>query len=146
MTASENAIALTRAAAFAADARQATEQIGLDVSETLPYADVFLVASGRNERMVLSIAEEIEDKLREDFGVKSLRKEGTELGRWVLLDFGDLVVHVFHEEEREYYSLERLWRDAPVVPLGLADADAPAAAADAADGTEDEPDADQAPE
>lgn len=146
MTASENAIALTRAAAKAADDRQATEQIGLDVSETLPYADVFLVASGRNERMVLSIAEEIEDKLREEFQVKALRKEGTELGRWVLLDFGDLVVHVFHEEEREYYSLERLWRDAPVVPLGLADADAPAAAADAADDTEDEPDADQAPE
>lgn len=146
MTASENAIALTRAAAKAADDRQATEQIGLDVSETLPYADVFLVASGRNERMVLSIAEEIEDKLREEFQVKALRKEGTELGRWVLLDFGDLVVHVFHEEEREYYSLERLWRDAPVVPLGLVDADAPAAAADAADDTEDEPDADQAPE
>lgn len=146
MTASENAIALTRAAAKAADDRQATEQIGLDVSETLPYADVFLVASGRNERMVLSIAEEIEDKLREEFQVKALRKEGTELGRWVLLDFGDLVVHVFHEEEREYYSLERLWRDAPVVPLGLADADAPAAAGDAADDIEDEPDADQAPE
>lgn len=146
MTASENAIALTKAAALAADERQATEQIGLDVSETLPYADVFLVASGRNERMVLSIAEEIEDKLREDFGVKSLRKEGTELGRWVLLDFGDLVVHVFHEEEREYYSLERLWRDAPIVPLGLAEA-AEAAAASASEAeVEDEPDADQAPE
>jgi ribosome-associated protein len=90
------------------------------VSETLPYADVFLIASGRNERMVLSIAEEIEDKLREGYDLKALRREGTDLGRWVLLDFGDLVVHVFHEEEREYYSLERLWRDAPVVPLELA--------------------------
>ncbi|MFD2758069.1 ribosome silencing factor [Gulosibacter faecalis] len=120
MTATEHAIELTRAAARAADERQATDQIGLDVSETLPYADVFLIASGRNERMVLSIAEEIEDKLREGYDLKALRREGTDLGRWVLLDFGDLVVHVFHEEEREYYSLERLWRDAPVVPLELA--------------------------
>lgn len=122
MTASEQAVALTQAAARAADERQASEQIGLDVSETLPYADVFLVVSGRNERMVLSIAEEIEDQLREQFAVKALRREGVDLGRWVLLDFGDLVVHVFHEEEREYYSLERLWRDAPVVPLGLPEA------------------------
>jgi ribosome-associated protein len=120
MTATEHAIELTRAAARAADERQATDQIGLDVSETLPYADVFLIASGRNVRMVLSIAEEIEDKLREGYDLKALRREGTDLGRWVLLDFGDLVVHVFHEEEREYYSLERLWRDAPVVPLELA--------------------------
>lgn len=119
MTASEHAIALTRAAARAADDRQATDPVGLDVSGTLPYADVFLIVSARNERMVLAIAEHIEDELRERFGVKALRREGVELGRWVLLDFGDLVVHVFHDEEREYYALERLWREAPVVPLEL---------------------------
>ena len=123
MTATEHAIELTRAAAKAADERQAGNQVALDVSATLPYADVFLIASGRNERMVLSIAEEIEDKLREQYDLKALRREGTDLGRWVLLDFGDLVVHVFHEEEREFYNLERLWRDAPVVSLGLADGD-----------------------
>lgn len=133
MTATERAIELTQEAAKAADERQATNLVGLDVSETLPYADVFLIASGRNERMVLSIAEEIEDKLREGYDLKALRREGTDLGRWVLLDFGDLVVHVFHEEEREYYNLERLWRDAPIVPLGIDDAagaDAPAPAAE----------------
>ncbi|MFD2674876.1 ribosome silencing factor [Gulosibacter bifidus] len=132
MTATERAIELTQVAAKAADERQATNLVGLDVSETLPYADVFLIASGRNERMVLSIAEEIEDKLREGYDLKALRREGTDLGRWVLLDFGDLVVHVFHEEEREYYNLERLWRDAPVVPLGLDEA----AAGDSAPATE----------
>lgn len=121
MTATERAIELTQVAAKAADERQASNLVGLDVSDTLPYADVFLIASGRNERMVMSIAEEIEDKLRETHDLKALRREGTDLGRWVLLDFGDVVVHVFHEEEREYYNLERLWRDAPVVPLGLGD-------------------------
>lgn len=130
MTATERAIELTQVAAKAADDRQAANLVGLDVSATLPYADVFLIASGRNERMVLSIAEEIEDKLREGFDLKALRREGTDLGRWVLLDFGDLVVHVFHEEEREFYNLERLWADAPVVPLGLEDA------ADASDSPE----------
>lgn len=130
MTASAQAINVTQVAANAADTRQATDQIALDVSQTLPYADIFLIASARNERMVLSIADEIEDQLREQFKLKSLRKEGTDLGRWVLLDFGDLVVHIFHEEEREYYSLERLWRDAPVVPLGLNQVDEPAGPAD----------------
>lgn len=132
MTATERAIELTQEAAKAADERQATNLVGLDVSETLPYADVFLIASGRNERMVLSIAEEIEDKLREGFDLKALRREGTDLGRWVLLDFGDLVVHVFHEEEREYYNLERLWRDAPIVPLALDEVDADSAGDEAA--------------
>jgi ribosome-associated protein len=64
----------------------------------------------------VAIAEEIIDRLNEQ-GVKILRREGLSEGRWALLDFGDLVVHVFHEEDRMYYSLERLWKDCPVVPI-----------------------------
>ena len=122
MTASERAIDLTRIAAKAADDKQGTELIGLDVSANLPLTDVFLLATGRNERMVLSIAEEIEDRLLLEMQQKAIRREGREEGRWVLLDFGDLIVHVFHEEDRMFYGLERLWRDAPVVDLGLPEA------------------------
>jgi ribosome-associated protein len=88
------------------------------VSGPLPLTDVFLLVSGRNERNVQAIASEVEDKLLE-IGAKALRREGRAEGRWVLLDFGDLVVHVFHEEDRMYYSLERLWKDCPVIPLNL---------------------------
>ena len=119
MTASARALELLHLAAAAADDKQAEDLVALDVSEPLPLTDVFLLASGRNERNVLAIAEEIEDKLLE-IGVKPLRREGRSEGRWVLLDFGDLVVHVFHEEDRMYYALERLWRDCPAIPLETA--------------------------
>lgn len=118
MTATPRALELVAAAARAADERSAFDLIALDVSATLPLADAFLIASARNERMVLSIAEEVEQELAK-LGQKALRREGRELGRWVLLDFGDLVVHIFHEEDRMYYGLERLWKDAPVIPLEL---------------------------
>ena len=101
-----------------ADAKQAEDLVALDVSGPLPLTDIFLLATGRNERNVVSIAGEIEDKLIEA-GAKPIRREGRSEGRWVLLDFGDLVVHVFHEEDRMYYSLERLWKDCPVIPLDL---------------------------
>jgi ribosome-associated protein len=116
VTASQHALELLSTAAAAADAKQGVDLVALDVSEPLPLADIFLLATGRNERNVVAIAEEIEDKLAE-VGTKALRREGRSEGRWVLLDFGDLVVHVFHEEDRLYYSLERLWRDCPVIPL-----------------------------
>ena len=118
MAASERARELLRVAALAADAKQAEDLVALDVSGPLPLTDVFLLATGRNERNVMSIAGEIEDKLIEA-GAKPLRREGRSEGRWVLLDFGDLVVHVFHEEDRMYYSLERLWKDCPVIALDL---------------------------
>lgn len=118
MTASDHARELVRIAALAADSKQAEDLVALDVSEPLPLTDIFLLASGRNERNVLAVAAEVEDKLNEA-GVKTLRREGRAEGRWVLLDFGDLVVHVFHEEDRMYYSLERLWKDCPTVPLDL---------------------------
>jgi ribosome-associated protein len=118
VTATQRAIELLSIAARAADSKQGADLVALDVSEPLPLADIFLLITGLNERNVVAIAEEIEDKLLE-IGVKALRREGRAEGRWVLLDFGDLVVHVFHEEDRLYYSLERLWRDCPVIPLEL---------------------------
>ncbi len=118
MPASERTRSLVSAAATAADDKQGTDLVALDVSELLPFADAFLLVSGRNERQVDAIASEVEDRLLE-VGAKPLRREGRGMGRWVLLDFGDLVVHVFHEEERVYYGLERLWRDCPVLPLGI---------------------------
>lgn len=118
MAASERARELLRVAALAADGKQADDLVALDVSGPLPLTDVFLLATGRNERNVVAIASEIEDKMIEA-GAKPLRREGRAEGRWILLDFGDIVVHVFHEEDRMYYSLERLWKDCPVLPLGL---------------------------
>jgi len=108
-----------RVAATAADSKGGEDLVALDVSGPLPLTDVFLLVTGRNERNVLAVAGEIEDKLIE-FGAKPLRREGRQEGRWVLLDFGDLVVHVFHEEDRMYYSLERLWKDCPAIPIELA--------------------------
>ena len=118
MTASEHARALLRTAALAADSKQARDLVALDVSGPLPLTDIFLLATGTSERNVLAIAGEVEDKLNEA-GTKTLRREGRSEGRWVLLDFGDLIVHVFHEEDRMYYSLERLWKDCPAIPLDL---------------------------
>ncbi|MGX5680146.1 ribosome silencing factor [Schumannella luteola] len=118
MTASEHARELLAVAARAADSKQGEDLVALDVSGPLPLTDVFLLVTGRNERNVQSIASEIEEKLIEA-GSKPLRREGRAEGRWVLLDFGDLVAHIFHEEDRMYYSLERLWKDCPVIPLDL---------------------------
>jgi len=116
VTASERALALTRAAALAAEDKKAENIVALDVSEHMPLADVFLIASASNERQVVAIAEGIEDALMGD-GAKALRREGVRGGRWALLDFNDLIVHVMHDEDRAYYALERLWKDCPVVPL-----------------------------
>lgn len=120
MTASERSIALTRAAAIAASDKKAENIVALDVSAKMPLADVFLIASAANERQVVAIADAIEEALRLD-GAKVLRREGVREGRWALMDFNDLIVHVMHDEDRAYYELERLWKDCPVVelPAGL---------------------------
>ena len=118
MTASDRARELVNIAALAADSKQGEDLVALDVSGPLPLTDVFLLVTGRNERNVVAIAGEIEDKMIEA-GAKPLRREGRQEGRWILLDFGDVVVHVFHEEDRMYYSLERLWKDCPAIPLEL---------------------------
>jgi ribosome-associated protein len=118
VTATERAIELVKVAARAADSKQGIDQVALDVSGPLPLADVFLLVTGRNERNVQAIASEVEEQMIEA-GAKPLRREGRAEGRWILLDFGDVIVHVFHEEERLFYSLERLWKDCPVVALEL---------------------------
>ena len=126
MVASAQSHDMLQIAAAAADAKGGEDLVALDVSEPLPLVDIFLLVTGRSERNVAAIADEIEDKLLEA-GHKRLRREGRQESRWVLIDFGDVVVHVFHEEERIYYGLERLWKDCPVVPV---DVPAPAAAED----------------
>ncbi|HEY5555016.1 MAG TPA: ribosome silencing factor [Cellulomonas sp.] len=116
MPASERAIELAIAAARAAADLKADEIIALDVSAQLVLTDVFLIASGTNERQVSSIVDAIERALHL-LGAKPLRREGNRTARWVLLDFGDIVVHVQHAEDRVYYALERLWKDCPVIEL-----------------------------
>ena len=116
MTATQKAIEVANLAAQAGLDKLGENLVALDVSEPMPLTDIFLLISGRSERQVAAIADEIEDKLLQS-GVKSLRREGKALARWILLDFGDLVVHVMHEEDRMFYSLERLWNDCPVVKL-----------------------------
>ncbi|GAA4694681.1 ribosome silencing factor [Nocardioides conyzicola] len=116
MTATEHAIELVQAAARAASDKLASNIIAFDVSEQLAISDAFVIASASNDRQVKSIVDEIEDKLRE-IGAKPLRREGERDGRWVLIDYGEVIVHVQHEEEREFYALERLWRDCPSIEL-----------------------------
>ena len=118
MTATSRALDLAQLAARAADSKQGEDIVALDVSEPLPLTDVFVLVTGRNERNVQAIAAEVEEKLIEA-GAKPLRREGRAEGRWILIDFGDVIVHIFHEEERLFYSLERLWKDCPAVPLEL---------------------------
>ena len=118
MTATAQAHDMLRIAAPAAESKGGEDFVALDVSEPLPLVDIFLVVTGRSERNVAAIADEIEDQLLQA-GHKRLRREGRADARWVLEDFGDVVVHVFHEEERMYYSLERLWNDCPTIPFEL---------------------------
>jgi ribosome-associated protein len=114
--ATERAVELGLAAAQAAADKLASDILLLDVSEQLVITDVFLLASAPSDRQVMAIVDAIEDKLRE-LGAKPLRREGEKEGRWVLLDFADIVVHVQHQEERVFYALERLWKDCPVIPF-----------------------------
>ena len=118
MTATERATELARAAAAAADDKLATSIIAIDVSDQLALTDVFVVVSGSNEPQVSALVEAVEERLLR-LGAKPVRREGRRDGRWVLLDFADIVVHVQHDEEREYYALDRLWRDCPTIDLGL---------------------------
>jgi ribosome-associated protein len=114
--ASQRAVELAVAAARAASGLKAQEIIALDVSAQLVLTDVFVIASGTNERQVGAIVDAVEEALFH-LGAEALRREGQQAARWVLLDFGDVVVHVQHAEDRVYYALERLWRDCPVVEL-----------------------------
>ncbi|MDO3395536.1 ribosome silencing factor [Nocardioides cremeus] len=130
MTATDHAIELVHAAARAAGDKLGQDLLAYDVSEQLAITDAFLLVSASNDRQVKAIVDEVEDKLRE-VGAKPIRREGERDGRWVLIDYGEIVVHVQHEEEREFYALERLWRDCPVIELP-ADATGPSTPRDPA--------------
>ena len=102
-----------RTAAGAASAKGGEDTVILEVGDVLAITDAFVITSGRNSRQVKTIAEEVETRLKADGGITPLRVEGLGDTQWVLLDYGDLVVHVFLDETRAYYDLERLWSDAP---------------------------------
>ena len=107
---------LVRAAAVAASDKLGVDIIAFDVSELIAITDAFLLCSAANDPQIRAIVDAIEDSLR-GLGAKPIRREGEREGRWVLLDYGDIVVHIQHAEERLYYSLERLWKDCPIVAL-----------------------------
>src|SRR5699024_11170607 len=96
----------------------AEDVIAIDVSDRLALSDVFLIVSAPNERQVSAVVDEVEEKIRER-GHQRLRREGYHEARWVLLDYGDVVVHVMHREDRDFYSLERLWKDCPTLDLDV---------------------------
>ena len=100
-------------AAAAASTKKAGRIVLLDVSKQLVITDHFVICSGNTERQVRTIADEVERRLLQDHRVKPARREGEQQGRWLVLDYVDFVVHVFHHEDRDYYELERLWADVP---------------------------------
>ena len=116
MTATPRAVELIEIAAMAAADKLATDIIAYDVSEQLVISDAFLLCSAANDRQVRSIVDEIELRLSQA-GAKPIRREGERDGRWVLLDYADVVIHVQHADERVFYALERLWKDCPVIRL-----------------------------
>jgi ribosome-associated protein len=116
VTATDRALDLVHTSAKAASDKLADNIVAFDVSEQLVITDAFLLCSAANDRQVKAIVDEVEDRLRE-IGAKPVRREGERDGRWVLLDYGDVVIHVQHEEERSFYALERLWRDCPTINL-----------------------------
>ena len=118
MPASERALELALAAAQAAADKKADDIVILDVGDQIVLTDAFLLASAPNERQVLAIVDAIEEQLLAlPEKAKPVRREGERGGRWVLLDYVDMVVHVQHSEEREFYALDRLWKDCPRVPF-----------------------------
>ncbi len=116
MAATSEARELAVAAAHAAADKKASDVVVLDVSEQLVITDAFVIASASNERLVGAIVDNVEEKLREQ-GHKPVRREGAREGRWVLLDYMDIIVHIQHEDDRLFYALERLWKDCPQIEL-----------------------------
>jgi ribosome-associated protein len=114
--ATERAVELAVTAAEAAADKLADDILAFDVSDQLVITDVFLLCSAPNDRQVRAIVDEIEERLR-TLGAKPLRREGEREGRWVLLDYNEVIVHIQHAEERVFYALERLWKDCPLVEL-----------------------------
>ena len=120
MTASAEAIGMATVAARAAASKLASDVVVIDVSGQLVITDCFVIASASNERQVGAIVDEVEEKMRLA-GYKPARREGTREGRWILLDYVDIVVHIQHSDERNFYALDRLWRDCPLIDVDLED-------------------------
>jgi ribosome-associated protein len=118
LTATQRALELTRVAAEAAADKLGTDLIAYDVSDQLAITDVFLLVTASNERQVGAVVDGVEEALR-GLDAKPVRREGDRQQRWVLLDYLDLVVHIQHTDERQFYALERLWRDCPEIELGV---------------------------
>ncbi len=118
MPATPEAIAMAQAAAEAAADKLATDILAIDVSEYLVISDVFLLCTAANDRQVRAVVDAIEERLLRE-GAKPIRREGEKESRWVLLDYGDVVIHVQVAEERIHYALERLWKDCPSIPLDV---------------------------
>lgn len=117
MPATDTAKELARTAAQAASDRLATDITAIDVADNLVLTDAFVIASASNERQVHAVVDNIEEQLLRRHQIKPIRREGTGENRWVLVDFGDITVHVFHEEDREYYGLDKLWGDCAAIEL-----------------------------
>ncbi|THA26479.1 ribosome silencing factor [Streptomyces sp. RKND-216] len=117
MTATDRSVELINAAAQAAADKLAHDVVAYDVSDVLTLTDAFLLASAPNDRQVKAVVDAVEERLLKEHGAKPARREGEREGRWVLLDYVDIVVHVQHSEERVYYALERLWKDCPELDL-----------------------------
>ncbi|MCO6558195.1 MAG: ribosome silencing factor [Bifidobacterium sp.] len=120
MTALQSTIKALRLAATAADRVKATDIVAFDVTGPIAITDAMLIATASSERQVLAVAEEVEKELYTKGGkLEPISREGLDEARWVLLDYGDFVIHIMHEEERSYYDLERLWQDCPAIDLQL---------------------------
>ncbi|WP_423298888.1 ribosome silencing factor [Glutamicibacter nicotianae] len=117
MGAHAESIALVKVAAHAASEKLAENMVALDVADRLGVTDAFLIVSGGSEPQVNAIVDEIVAEVLDKYSMRPIRREGFGLGRWVLLDYGDVVVHVQHQEDRIFYALERLWADCPVIEL-----------------------------
>lgn len=116
----EQSVNAVRIAAQAADRMKSENIIAYNVGDKLGICDIMMIVSASNERQVLAIAEEIEKDLHvKDHGLKPRSREGVEEAQWILLDYGDFIVHIMHDEARDFYNLERLWRDCDQIDLQL---------------------------
>jgi ribosome-associated protein len=118
VSASDESIIMATVAARAAVSKLADNVVVIDVSGQLVITDCFVIASATNERQVNAVVDAVEEQMRLA-GYKPARREGAREGRWTLLDFVDIVVHIQHEDERNFYALDRLWRDCPIIPVDL---------------------------
>lgn len=119
MTAFKESIDAARVAAAGADEMKGADIVAFDVSETLGLTDIFLIATGSSPRHVLSIAEEVEKQMYLQLSTNPREREGLDEGQWVLLDFGNIVVHVMDQDSRDFYDLERLWSQCQRIDLQL---------------------------